>query len=285
MQYGSGQGEPVIREAICEVMKLEGISAHPDDVTVTVGSQQGLDLVTRIFCDPGDVVLFEAPSYVGALGVFRAYQCEVVHVAMDEHGLVPAALAEAVTALAQAGRRIKFLYTIPNFQNPAGVTQTLERRAEILRDRRAGRRAGGRGQPVRAARLRRRPDAGDALDGRGPGGLPGLVLQDLRPGLPGRLGAGAARGPGEAGAGPGVGHAVPAGVLPVRRGGLPGQPRLARPDQDLPRDVPGAPGRDDRRAGRPHAGRHQLDHARAAGSSSGSRCRPAWTPRPCCRGR
>ena len=99
MQYGSGQGEPAIREAICEVMKLEGISAHPDDVTVTVGSQQGLDLVTRIFCDPGDVVLCEAPSYVGALGVFRAYQCEVVHVAMDEQGLVPVALAEAIAAL------------------------------------------------------------------------------------------------------------------------------------------------------------------------------------------
>src|SRR3712207_6673821 len=86
MQYGSGQGEPAIRDAICEVMRLEGIEAHPDDVTVTVGSQQGLDLVTRIFCDPGDVVLVEAPSYVGALGVFRSYQCEVVHVAMDEIG-------------------------------------------------------------------------------------------------------------------------------------------------------------------------------------------------------
>ena len=71
MQYGSGQGEQPMREAICEVMKLEGISAHPDDVTVTVGSQQGLDLVTRLFCDPGDVVICEAPSYVGALGVFR----------------------------------------------------------------------------------------------------------------------------------------------------------------------------------------------------------------------
>ena len=105
MQYGSGQGEPAIREAICEVMKLEGISAHPDDVTVTVGSQQGLDLVTRIFCDPGDVVLVEAPSYVGALGVFRAYQCEVVHVAMDEHGLVPDALRRGDRRAApQAGR-------------------------------------------------------------------------------------------------------------------------------------------------------------------------------------
>ncbi len=132
MQYGSGQGEPAIREAICEVMKLEGITAHPDDVTVTVGSQQALDLVTRIFCDPGDVVLCEAPSYVGALGVFRSYQCEVVHVAMDEHGLSPAALAEAIEAVHRAGKRVKFLYTIPNFQNPAGITQPVERRRAIL---------------------------------------------------------------------------------------------------------------------------------------------------------
>ncbi len=133
MQYGSGQGEPAIREAICEVMKLEGITAHPDDVTVTVGSQQALDLVTRIFCDPGDVVLCEAPSYVGALGVFRAYQCEVVHVAMDDQGLLPEALTEAIAGVHRAGKKIKFLYTIPNFHNPAGVTQSVERRTELLR--------------------------------------------------------------------------------------------------------------------------------------------------------
>jgi DNA-binding transcriptional MocR family regulator len=132
MQYGSGQGEPMMRENICEVMKLEGITAHPDDVTVTVGSQQGLDLVTRIFCDPGDVVLCEAPSYVGALGVFRSYQAEVVHVAMDEQGLDPVALDQAIRALQAAGKKIKFLYTIPNFHNPAGVSQTLERRTRVL---------------------------------------------------------------------------------------------------------------------------------------------------------
>jgi len=137
MQYGSGQGEPMMREAICEVMKLEGISAHPDDVTVTVGSQQALDLVTRIFCDPGDVVLCEAPSYVGALGVFRSYQCEVVHVGMDSQGLDPVALHEAITALQLAGKRVKFLYTIPNFQNPAGVSQSLDRRMAILEVARA----------------------------------------------------------------------------------------------------------------------------------------------------
>lgn len=132
MQYGSGQGEPVLRGAICEVMRLEGITAHADDVTVTVGSQQGLDLVTRLFCDPGDVVLCEAPSYVGALGVFRAYQCDVRHVAMDADGLDPQALREALEALRRQGKRVKFLYTIPSFHNPAGVTQSLRRRQEIL---------------------------------------------------------------------------------------------------------------------------------------------------------
>jgi DNA-binding transcriptional MocR family regulator len=132
LQYSSGQGEPLLREQICEVMALEGISAHPDDVVVTVGSQQAVDLVTRIFCDPGDVVLCEAPSYVGALGVFRSFQCDVAHVAMDEQGLVPEALHEAVLALRAAGRSVKFVYTIPSFHNPAGVTQSLERREAIL---------------------------------------------------------------------------------------------------------------------------------------------------------
>jgi 2-aminoadipate transaminase len=132
MQYGSGQGDPVLRDQICDVMRLEGIEAHPDDVVVTVGSQQAVDLVTRIFCDPGDVVICEAPSYVGALGVFRAYECDVVHVEMDAHGLVPSALREAIAAVQASGRTIKFVYTIPNFHNPAGVTLSEERRPEIL---------------------------------------------------------------------------------------------------------------------------------------------------------
>src|SRR5215813_2418691 len=74
LQYGPAQGDPALREGICEVMSLEGIRAHPDEVVVTVGSQQALDLITRIFVDPGDVVLAEAPSYVGALGTFASYQ-------------------------------------------------------------------------------------------------------------------------------------------------------------------------------------------------------------------
>ena len=132
LQYGSAQGTVELREQICEVMALEGITAHPDDVVVTVGSQMGLDMVTRVFCDPGDVVLAEAPSYVGALGTFSAYQAQVVHVEMDDAGLVPEALRHALAAVRASGRRVKFLYTIPNFQNPAGVTLSVQRRAEIL---------------------------------------------------------------------------------------------------------------------------------------------------------
>ncbi|HEX2858293.1 MAG TPA: PLP-dependent aminotransferase family protein [Propionibacteriaceae bacterium] len=132
MQYGSGQGEPALRERICEVMSLEGITAHPDDVTITVGSQQGLDLVTRIFCDPGDVIVAEAPSYVGALGTFASYQTQVVHVTMDDDGIEPDALRAAVDASRTAGRRPKFLYTIPNFNNPSGISQSLERRRQVI---------------------------------------------------------------------------------------------------------------------------------------------------------
>ncbi|GAB3811505.1 PLP-dependent aminotransferase family protein [Tessaracoccus terricola] len=133
MQYGSGQGEPRIREHILEVMALEGIDANADDVLVSAGSQQALDLVSRIFLDPGDVVLAESPSYVGALGTFLSYEAEVVHVGSDESGLDPEALRETAVRLAAEGRRVKFLYTIPNYNNPSGLTQPWERRLEVLR--------------------------------------------------------------------------------------------------------------------------------------------------------
>ncbi|WP_024877010.1 PLP-dependent aminotransferase family protein [Saccharomonospora piscinae] len=132
LQYGSAQGVPTLREQICDVMAMEGITAHPDDVVVTVGSQMGLDMVTRLFCDPGDVIIAEGPSYVGALGSFAAYQANVVHVTMDDDGLVPDALREALAQAKNAGQRVKCLYTIPNFHNPAGVTLSGPRRAEIV---------------------------------------------------------------------------------------------------------------------------------------------------------
>ena len=132
LQYGSGQGMPVLREQILDVMALEGIRASADDVVVTTGSQHALELVSKLFLDPGDVVIAEGPSYVTALVVFRSFQAEVDHVAMDEHGLVPQSLREHIAAIKSAGKTIKFLYTIPTFQNPAGVTLTWERRMEVL---------------------------------------------------------------------------------------------------------------------------------------------------------
>lgn len=132
LQYGSGQGHPKLREQICEVMALEGIRANPDDVLVTTGSQQALDLISRIFIDPGDVVLAEAPSYVGALGTFHQYEASVIHVETDESGLVPQGLRDAIVSVRAAGRTIKFLYLIPNYQNPSGVLLPADRRTEIL---------------------------------------------------------------------------------------------------------------------------------------------------------
>ena len=155
MQYGSGQGDPHLREQICDVMRLEGIEAHPDDVVVTVGSQQAVDLVTRIFCDPGDVVICEAPSYVGALGVFKAYQCDVVHVEMDEHGLVPSALREAIAHGAGGRQADQVRLHDPELPQPgrrhAGRGAPPGDPGDLPR----GRRAGARGQPLRPARLRR----------------------------------------------------------------------------------------------------------------------------------
>jgi DNA-binding transcriptional MocR family regulator len=136
LQYGIGQGTLELRERICEVMALSGIDvgcgASPEDVVVTVGGQQALDLVARLFLDPGDVVLAEGPTYVGALGVFQAAQAEVVHVPMDADGLVPEALEAAIAEVARSGRRAKFLYTIPTYQNPTGVTLTEQRRERVL---------------------------------------------------------------------------------------------------------------------------------------------------------
>ncbi|MEK0305889.1 PLP-dependent aminotransferase family protein [Bifidobacterium favimelis] len=132
-QYGSAQGDPHLREDVLPIMELEGIKdVQPDDVVIVNGSQSGLDLITRIMCDPGDVVLAEAPNYVGALGVFQSFQVDVVNVAMDGDGLIPQALEETIKDQLAKGRKIKMLYTVPNFHNPAGATMSVERRPQII---------------------------------------------------------------------------------------------------------------------------------------------------------
>lgn len=132
MQYGSGCGYEPLREQICDIMSLEGVHATAGNVTITCGSQHALDLVTQLFIDPGDPILVEAPSYVGALSVFHSYQCDVHHVLMDEEGLIPSALEETAVKLEKSGRPAKFLYTVPNFHNPGGMTLAESRRPEIV---------------------------------------------------------------------------------------------------------------------------------------------------------
>jgi 2-aminoadipate transaminase len=132
LQYGGGQGDLQLREQIRELMALEGISSSVEDIVVTTGSQQGLDLLGGLFLDEGDVVLAESPSYVGALGIFRHYEAHVEHVHTDDDGMDPDAMQEAITRLKAAGRKIKFLYLVPNFGNPSGVTLTEERRHRIV---------------------------------------------------------------------------------------------------------------------------------------------------------
>jgi DNA-binding transcriptional MocR family regulator len=132
-QYGSAQGDPHLREDVLQIMELEGITdAQPDDVVITNGSQNALDLITRIMCDPGDVVLSEAPNYVGALGAFQSFQVEVVNVMLDENGLIPESFEQTIVEQRKLGKKVKFLYTVPNFHNPAGVTLSVERRPRIL---------------------------------------------------------------------------------------------------------------------------------------------------------
>lgn len=133
LQYGAGQGTEELRTQICSIMSVEGITeADPEDVSVTIGSQSALDTVTKILCDPGDTVLTDDATYMGALGTFSVYEVDVQAVLTDSDGLIPEALQERIHALRGLGKHIKFLYTIPNFNNPTGVTLSLVRRQQVV---------------------------------------------------------------------------------------------------------------------------------------------------------
>jgi 2-aminoadipate transaminase len=132
LQYGPTGGMAVVMEAIVEVMAAEGTSVDPEDVIVTTGGQQVIDLVCKTLIDPGDVIVAEAPTYPGAVPTFSAYQAEVVQIEMDDDGMPIDALEQTLDRLAAQGRRPKFIYTIPNFQNPGGVTMSLERRRRLV---------------------------------------------------------------------------------------------------------------------------------------------------------
>jgi 2-aminoadipate transaminase len=138
LQYGPTEGMTVAVECIVEVMAEEGTVVDPTEVIVTTGGQQVIDLVCKALIDPGDVIVAEAPTYPGAVPTFGAYQAEVVQIELDGDGMPIDELEGTLDRLASEGRRPKFIYTIPNFQNPAGVTMSLARRrrlVEVARER------------------------------------------------------------------------------------------------------------------------------------------------------
>jgi 2-aminoadipate transaminase len=133
LQYGPTRGLPRLCEFIATLTRTRGVECSSDDVLTTTGSQQALDLIAHTFLDPGDVVLVELPTYIGGSASFFARSAELEGVAQDDDGIVPESLREVATRVRAAGRRIKLLYTIPNFQNPSGRLMTQPRRDEVLR--------------------------------------------------------------------------------------------------------------------------------------------------------
>ena len=132
LQYGPTEGLEETKDCIAEVMAAEDMRVDTGDVIVTTGGQQVIDLVTKTLVDPGDVVVAEAPTYPGAVPVFSSYQADVVQIEMDSDGMRVDLLEDALDRLEREGRRPKFVYTVPSFQNPAGVTMSLERRRRLV---------------------------------------------------------------------------------------------------------------------------------------------------------
>lgn len=132
LQYGPTRGLPRLCEFIATLCGERGIRCTPDDVIVTTGSQQALDLIAHTLLDPGDVVLVELPTYIGGTSSFYARSAELAGVAQDDGGIVVESLREVASRLRGEGRRIKLLYTIPNFQNPSGRLMAQSRRGDVL---------------------------------------------------------------------------------------------------------------------------------------------------------
>jgi len=132
LQYGPTRGYKPLLEAIDGIQRSRGIAAAMEELLVTTGSQQGLDLVARVLVDPGDVILVELPTYVGAISAFRNVQASMVGVRQEEDGIDLDALDSTWERLRSEGRRVKFLYVVPNFQNPTGLLIGLPKRRRLL---------------------------------------------------------------------------------------------------------------------------------------------------------
>ena len=133
LQYGATRGyRPLIEHLLTHTLQARGISAAFEDVIITSGSQQGLDLIGRVLIDPGDTVIVELPTYSGAIAAFHNLQASLAGIPQDAEGIDVQQLDRVATDLKQQGRPAKFVYVTPNFQNPAGLLMSARRRRELL---------------------------------------------------------------------------------------------------------------------------------------------------------
>jgi len=132
LQYGPTEGETPFREEIAKLMQREKPTIKPENILITAGSQQGLDIVSKVFLDPKDIVILELPSYIGGLQAFTAYRAKMIGVPQDDQGMRMDLLEKILKRLAVKSKKPKFIYVVPDFQNPSGVTMSLERRKRLL---------------------------------------------------------------------------------------------------------------------------------------------------------
>ncbi|MDW7651014.1 MAG: PLP-dependent aminotransferase family protein [Bacillota bacterium] len=133
LQYGPTEGNLDLRQYLADKMTREGVPASVDNILISNGSQQGMDLLSKVFINPGDVVIVEEPGYVGGLGAIYNYQGDRISIPLDEEGIRTDLLASRLRKLQMEGKKPKFAYLVPNFQNPTGICMSLERRKEVLR--------------------------------------------------------------------------------------------------------------------------------------------------------
>lgn len=132
LQYGPTRGYRPLVEALPEIVGGRGIVANTDQMLITTGSQQGLDLLARVLCNPGDVVLVELPAYTGAIAAFRDVQVDLAGVRQEPDGIDLADLEAVLVRERAAGKRVNVVYVVPNFQNPTGQLISLEKRRGLL---------------------------------------------------------------------------------------------------------------------------------------------------------
>jgi 2-aminoadipate transaminase len=132
LQYGTTEGDPALRRALVEKHKREGLNIGIENLIITTGSQQALDLIAKILIDPGDYVICSLPSYLGGLNAFSVYGARLKGIPIDQDGMKPDELEDTIMHLRELGRKIKFIYIIPDFQNPAGITVPEPRRLKII---------------------------------------------------------------------------------------------------------------------------------------------------------